>query len=177
MNPHRHRLAPDPVFVEVALLRSTNTSMDAIHVLKTRRCIRAYTSQPISREILADLVDCGRLAATAISAGGGHNLALKADGTVVASGDTVGVGDGVGARPLDWQAEASSASPLNFRKSRRLRNRRDDFANFTTRPAPSAHPSQLCGPRSAGRCRVSRSDRGRRRRGSRRRSPCCGKSG
>jgi len=41
--------------------------MDAIQVLKTRRCIRAYTSQPISREMLADLVDCGRLAATAIN--------------------------------------------------------------------------------------------------------------
>jgi nitroreductase len=41
--------------------------MDAIQVLKTRRCIRAYTSQPIAKETLADLVDCGRLAATAIN--------------------------------------------------------------------------------------------------------------
>lgn len=41
--------------------------MDAIEVLKTRRCIRAYKSEPIAKEVLADLVDCGRLAATAIN--------------------------------------------------------------------------------------------------------------
>ncbi len=41
--------------------------MDAIEVLKTRRSIRSYTSQPIAREIVTDLIDCGRLAATAIN--------------------------------------------------------------------------------------------------------------
>lgn len=39
--------------------------MDALHLLKTRRCIRAYDPTPISKEILQDIVDCGRLAATA----------------------------------------------------------------------------------------------------------------
>jgi nitroreductase len=41
--------------------------MDAIEVLKTRRSVRAYTSQPVPRKIIEDLVDCGRLAATAIN--------------------------------------------------------------------------------------------------------------
>ncbi len=39
--------------------------MDAIEVLKTRRSIRAYTAEPIARNIIEDIVDCGRLAATA----------------------------------------------------------------------------------------------------------------
>lgn len=41
--------------------------MDAIHALKTRRSIRAYTTQPIPREILEDIIDCARLAPTAIN--------------------------------------------------------------------------------------------------------------
>jgi len=42
--------------------------MDAIDALKTRRSIRAYKSDPVPREILEDMVDCGRLAATAVNA-------------------------------------------------------------------------------------------------------------
>lgn len=41
--------------------------MDAIECLKTRRCIRAYTNEAISREVIEDIVDTGRLAATAIN--------------------------------------------------------------------------------------------------------------
>ena len=41
--------------------------MDAIEALKSRRSIRSYTRQPIPRDILEDIVDCGRLAATAIN--------------------------------------------------------------------------------------------------------------
>jgi nitroreductase len=41
--------------------------MDAIEALKTRRSVRAYTAEPVSREALASLVDCGRLAASAIN--------------------------------------------------------------------------------------------------------------
>lgn len=41
--------------------------MDCLSALKTRRSVRAYTGEPVSREVLADLVDCGRLAATAIN--------------------------------------------------------------------------------------------------------------
>ena len=39
--------------------------MDAIEAIKTRRCIRAYTEQSVAREIIEDVIDCGRLAATA----------------------------------------------------------------------------------------------------------------
>ena len=38
--------------------------MDAIKVLKERRCVRKYLSTPISKEIIEDIIDCGRLAAT-----------------------------------------------------------------------------------------------------------------
>jgi nitroreductase len=42
--------------------------MEAIEALKTRRSIRSYqTGRPIDREILADLVDCARLAPTAMN--------------------------------------------------------------------------------------------------------------
>ncbi|MGA3263572.1 MAG: nitroreductase family protein [Terracidiphilus sp.] len=39
--------------------------MDAIEVLKTRRCIRAYTAEPVARNVIEDIVNCARLAATA----------------------------------------------------------------------------------------------------------------
>lgn len=39
--------------------------MDAIECLKTRRSIRAYKDTPVPKEIVEDIVDCGRLAATA----------------------------------------------------------------------------------------------------------------
>lgn len=41
--------------------------MDAIECLKTRRSVRAYDSKPVPKEILEDLVDCGRLASSAIN--------------------------------------------------------------------------------------------------------------
>ena len=41
--------------------------MDAIEALKTRRSVRAYTGEPVPRKIIEDVVDCGRLAATAIN--------------------------------------------------------------------------------------------------------------
>jgi nitroreductase len=39
--------------------------MDAIEALKTRRSVRAYTAEPVPPEIIEDIVDCGRLAASA----------------------------------------------------------------------------------------------------------------
>jgi nitroreductase len=39
--------------------------MDAIEALKTRRSVRAYKADPVPKEIIEDIVDCGRLAATA----------------------------------------------------------------------------------------------------------------
>jgi nitroreductase len=41
--------------------------MDAIEMLKTRRSVRAYTGVPVPREILEDVIDCGRSAATAVN--------------------------------------------------------------------------------------------------------------
>ena len=41
--------------------------MDALDVLKTRRSVRAYSGQPVPREVVGDIIDCGRLAATAIN--------------------------------------------------------------------------------------------------------------
>lgn len=41
--------------------------MDAIECLKTRRSIRAYEPRPVPRPVIEDIVDCGRLAATAIN--------------------------------------------------------------------------------------------------------------
>ena len=41
--------------------------MDAIEALKTRRSVRAYTGEPVAREVIEDIVDCGRLAATGIN--------------------------------------------------------------------------------------------------------------
>jgi len=41
--------------------------MDCIEALKTRRSVRAYTGEPVPREVIEDIIDCGRLAATAIN--------------------------------------------------------------------------------------------------------------
>ena len=41
--------------------------MDAIEALKTRHSVRAFTGEPVPRKIIEDVVDCGRLAATAIN--------------------------------------------------------------------------------------------------------------
>ena len=41
--------------------------MTALEVLKTRRSVRAYDQKPISREVLMDIVDCARLAPTAMN--------------------------------------------------------------------------------------------------------------
>jgi nitroreductase len=39
--------------------------MDALEALKTRRSVRRYTKDPVPKEVLEDLVDCARFAATA----------------------------------------------------------------------------------------------------------------
>jgi len=41
--------------------------MDAIQAIKTRRSVRAYQNKPVPRDILADLVDCARLAPSAMN--------------------------------------------------------------------------------------------------------------
>ena len=39
--------------------------MDCLEALKTRQSVRAYTGEPVPQEALEQLVECGRLAATA----------------------------------------------------------------------------------------------------------------
>jgi nitroreductase len=39
--------------------------MDALQALKTRRSVRSYKPDPVPAQIVDDIVDCGRLAATA----------------------------------------------------------------------------------------------------------------
>ena len=41
--------------------------MDAVECIKTRRSIRQYKSEAVDREVIQDIVDCGRFAATAIN--------------------------------------------------------------------------------------------------------------
>jgi nitroreductase len=41
--------------------------MDAIECMRTRRSIRVYKDTPVSREVIEEIVDCGRLAASAIN--------------------------------------------------------------------------------------------------------------
>jgi len=41
--------------------------MDALKVLKERRSIRKFQKNPVPKEIIEDIIDCGRLAATAIN--------------------------------------------------------------------------------------------------------------
>jgi nitroreductase len=42
-------------------------TMDTIEMLKTRRSVRVYKREPVPRGIIEDIVDCGRLAATAVN--------------------------------------------------------------------------------------------------------------
>jgi nitroreductase len=41
--------------------------MDAIQALRTRRSIRTYTKRPVERAIIEEIVDCARLAPTAMN--------------------------------------------------------------------------------------------------------------
>jgi nitroreductase len=49
------------------MLFSREMIMDAMEALKTRRSVRSYKPDPIPREVVEEIVDCGRLAATAIN--------------------------------------------------------------------------------------------------------------
>lgn len=41
--------------------------MDAIECMKTRRSVRAYLDKPVPKEVVEDIIDCGRLAASAMN--------------------------------------------------------------------------------------------------------------
>jgi len=57
----------NPDCVGVRDSRKGTAAMDAIEVLKTRRSVRTYKGEPVPKKIIEDIVDCGRLAATAIN--------------------------------------------------------------------------------------------------------------
>jgi nitroreductase len=40
---------------------------NVIEAIKTRRSIRAYTSQPVARQVIEEIVDCARMAPTAMN--------------------------------------------------------------------------------------------------------------
>jgi nitroreductase len=42
-------------------------TMDAIQALKTRRCVRAYSREPVPKQVIEELIDCARLAPTALN--------------------------------------------------------------------------------------------------------------
>ena len=41
--------------------------MDAIEALRTRRSVRKYKNDPVRKEVVEEIVDCGRLAATGLN--------------------------------------------------------------------------------------------------------------
>ncbi len=41
--------------------------MDCIQALKTRRSVRVFTDEPVPRAVIEDIIDCGRMAASAIN--------------------------------------------------------------------------------------------------------------
>ena len=41
--------------------------MDAIEALQTRRSVRVYKMKPVPKDVIESIIDCGRLAATAIN--------------------------------------------------------------------------------------------------------------
>lgn len=42
-------------------------TMEAVEMLKTRRAVGVYERKPVPKNIIEDIVDCGRLAATAVN--------------------------------------------------------------------------------------------------------------
>lgn len=55
--------------------------MDAIECLKTRRSVRSYKPGNISRSTIEDIIDCGRLAASAINIQPCQFIAITEDDT------------------------------------------------------------------------------------------------
>jgi len=48
-------------------MEAMNGAKSAIEVLKSRRSIRTYTSQPVERAVIEEIVDCARLAPTSMN--------------------------------------------------------------------------------------------------------------
>ncbi len=54
-------------FVGASPLKREGIKMNALKVLKERRSIRKFQEKEIPKEIIEDIIDCGRLSATAIN--------------------------------------------------------------------------------------------------------------
>ncbi len=97
--------------------------MDAIDALKTRRSVRAYQPHPAPRQVLADLVDCGRLAASAINIQPWEFVVVTSQETRQAIADLTDHGRfiaqaaaciGVLSRPVKYYLEDGSAATENI---------------------------------------------------------------
>ena len=56
--------------------------MDAIECMRTRRSVRSYREGPIPREVIEEIVDCGRLAASAINLQPWQFVAVSEEGVL-----------------------------------------------------------------------------------------------
>ncbi|MHB1459319.1 MAG: nitroreductase family protein [Armatimonadota bacterium] len=74
--------------------------MDAIECLKTRRSIRKFENTPIPREVIEDIVDCGRLAATAINIQPWIFIAIQHESRRKAVADVTDYGKFIAEAPL-----------------------------------------------------------------------------
>jgi nitroreductase len=97
--------------------------MDALEALKTRRSVRAYQPHPVPRQILADLVDCARLAASAINIQPWEFVVVTADETRQAIAALTDHGKFIArapaciavlSRPLKYYLEDGSAATQNI---------------------------------------------------------------
>ncbi len=50
--------------------------MDAIEMLKSRRSVREFETTPVEKSVIEDIVDCGRLAASALNQQPWHFIAV-----------------------------------------------------------------------------------------------------
>ncbi len=98
--------------------------MDAIDCLKTRRSIRAYRPDDVPQALVEDVVDCGRLAATAMNQQPWTFVVVRDAATRSALAETCGKGGAflsqapvciaVFCRPTDFFVEDGSAATENL---------------------------------------------------------------
>lgn len=87
----RRRLATDP---------SEENIMDAIECLKTRRSVRKYQDRPVPKQVIEDIVDCGRMAATAINIQPWHFVVVQEAAMRCAIAETTDYGKFISGAPV-----------------------------------------------------------------------------
>jgi len=97
--------------------------MDAIEAIKTRRSVRAYTKQPVSRDVLLDLVDCARMAPSAMNQQVWEFLIITSKETMKRLGELIPnsawlanapAGIAVIIRPVSFYVEDGAAATLSL---------------------------------------------------------------